>query len=155
LRLPLSMAIIKTLLVSCGGHTLALPFTRVQRELELPAEAVQAVGPRRFFRFEGEEVELVGLDGLLGLASGAPAGSLCVVLSEMPDRRVGFQVDRFLGQRDAFVKPLGFPLDRLPGMSGATVEGNGSVLFIIDPHPLLAGQATIPGCSQETFDVLS
>jgi two-component system chemotaxis sensor kinase CheA len=155
LRLPLSMAIIKVLPVSCGGHLLALPLTRVQQTLELPAEAVYTTGQRRFLRFDGEEVELVALDGLLGLAGGAATGRLCVVLSEMPNRRVGIQVDRFLDERDAFVKALGFPLDRLPGLSGATVEEDGNILFIIDPHPLLEGQVATPFRSKESFDVLS
>ncbi|NJC88720.1 MAG: chemotaxis protein CheA [Desulfuromonas sp.] len=156
LRLPLSMAIIRILLVSCGGHPLAIPLTRVQRTLELPSGEVRSVGHRHFFQLDEEEVELVALDSLLGLVGGAAADTLCVVLIELPGRLVGLQVDSLLGQRDAFVKNLGFPLDRLPGMSGATVQGNGSVLFIIDPHPLLEGQSAVSlSRSKETFDALS
>jgi len=156
LRLPLSMAIIRILLVSCGGHPLAIPLTRVQRTIELPVEDVKTTGHRRFFQLDEEELELVALDSLLGLAGNAAADGLCIVLIELPGRRVGLQVDCFLGQRDAFVKNLGFPLDRLPGMSGATVEGDGSVLFIIDPHPLLEGQtAALLSRSKETFDAFS
>ncbi|MCM2264168.1 MAG: chemotaxis protein CheA [Desulfuromonadales bacterium] len=156
LRLPLSMAIIRILLISSGGHALAIPLTRVQRTLELPVEDVTTTGFRRFFSLGEEEVELVALDSLLGLAGNPAADGLCVVLLELPGRRVGLQVDSFLGQRDAFVKNLGFPLDRLPGMSGATVEGDGRVLFIIDPHPLLEGQtAAILFRGKETFDALS
>ncbi|TLM63146.1 MAG: chemotaxis protein CheA [Deltaproteobacteria bacterium] len=155
LRLPLSMAIIRILLVGCGGDALAIPLTRVQRTLELPGAAVAARAGRRFVALDGDEIELVALDRLLGLPGGAAPETLCLVLVELPDRRVALQVDRFLGQREAFVKPLGFPLDRLAGMSGATVEGDGSVLFIIDPHPLLEGQAAILSRSKETPDALS
>lgn len=156
LCLPLSMAIIKILLVSCGGQSLAIPLTRVQRTMELPVMEIRTTGSRRSFQLDEEEIELVALDNLLGLAGNTATDCLCVVLVELPGRRVGLQVDRFLGQRDAFVKNLGFPLDRLTGISGATVEGDGSVLFIIDPHPLLEGQiAVILSRNKETFDALS
>lgn len=155
LRLPLSMAIIRVLPVSSGGHPLALPLARVQQTLKLPVGAVHTVGSRRFFRLDGEDVELVALGELLGLAGVGAAVSPCVIVSETPSRRVGIEVDHFLDERDAFVKALGFPLNRLPGISGATVEENGSVLFIIDPYPLLEAQASIPFRSKEVFDVLS
>jgi chemotaxis protein histidine kinase CheA len=48
-------------------------------------------------------------------------------------------VDHFLGHREAFVKSLGFPLNLLTGLSGATVEGDGQVVFVIDPSSLLEG----------------
>lgn len=153
LRLPLSMAIIKILLASCSGQLLALPLTRVQGTLELPVEEIKTTGYRRFFRLDDADVELVSLGSLLGLADAPAADSLSVVLTEAPGRRVGLRVDRFLGQRDAFIKRLGFPLDRLPGMSGATVLADGSVVFIIDPHPLLEGHAaTIQTRSEEATD---
>ena len=138
LRMPLAMAIIRILQVSCGGRPLALPATRVLRTLELPATDVSTAGGRRFCQFDGEELELVRLAELLGLDP-APAGaSVYLALVEVKGRPVGVQVDRFLGQRNAFVKTLGFPLSLLPGISGATVEADGGVVFIIDPLPLLA-----------------
>jgi two-component system chemotaxis sensor kinase CheA len=136
------VAIIRVLLVGCGGQPLAIPLTRVLRTLELPATAIAGEAHRRIFQLDDEEIELVGLAERLGLVAAADSDSLCVVLIEAQGRRVGLQVDRFCGQREAFVKTLGFPLDRLPGMSGATIEADGSVVFIIDPHPLLAGLAT-------------
>lgn len=155
MRLPLSMAIIKILLVGCGGQTLALPLTRVQRTLELPAEAVRPSGRRRCFRHDDAEVELVALGDLLGLAAAPAADSLYVVLTEARGRRTGLLVDQFLGQRDAFIKHPGFPLDRLPGMSGATVLADGSVVFILDPQPLLEERTVIhQSCSEEAPDAL-
>ena len=106
--------------------------------------------------FDDEAIELVSLGERLGLAVAAAADSLCVVLTEVQGRRVGLQVDHFFGQREAFVKNLGFPLDRLPGMSGATVEADGSVVFIIDPHPLLEGPAaSMPARYEENPHALS
>jgi len=152
LHMPLSMAIIKILLVRCNGLPLAIPLTRVQRTLELPAAAVLEGTPGRAFRLDDAEYALHSLGELLGGASGSGTDGgkdLCVVVIEAPGRPAGLQVDALLGQRDAFVKSLGFPLSRLPGMSGATIAGDGSVMFIVDPYHLLEGGG-LPARYQES-----
>jgi len=140
MRLPLSIAIIKILLVSCAGHPLAIPITRVQRTLDLPTSEIQRSGQKRVFRLGEEVVSLYSLTEALGLPEVTAGETTWVVLTEVHGRRVGLQVDHFLGQREAFVKSLGFPLNLLTGLSGATVEGNGQVVFIIDPQSLFEDQ---------------
>ena len=137
--LPLSIAIIKILLVSCAGRTLAIPITRVQRTLDVPTCEIQRSGQKRVFRLGEEVVALCSLAEALGLPEVAAGDTTWVILTEVRGRRVGLQVDLFLGQREAFVKSLGFPLNFLTGLSGATVEGNGQVVFIVDPQSLLEG----------------
>ena len=65
---------------------------------------------------------------------------MSVKLTEWQGRPLGLQVDSFIGHRDAFVKTLGFPFDRMTGLSGAAIEGDGSVLFVVDPQSLLTGR---------------
>ena len=137
MRLPLSIAIIKILLVSCASHPIAIPITRVQRTLDLPTEEILRSGQKRVFRLGEEVVSLFSLREARGFAEIATGETTWVILTEIHGRRVGLQVDHFLGQREAFVKSLGFPLNLLTGLSGATVEGNGHVVFIVDPQPLL------------------
>ena len=137
MRLPLSIAIIKILLVNCAGHPLAIPITRVQRTLDLPTCEIQRSGQKRVFRLDEEVIRLYPLTEALGLPEVAAGETTWVVLTEVQGRRVGLQVDRFLGQREAFVKNIGFPLNLLTGLSGATVEGDGQVVFIVDPQSLL------------------
>jgi len=137
MRLPLSIAIIKILLVNCAGHPLAIPITRVQRTLDLPTSEIQLSGQKRVFRLDEEVISLYSLTEALGLPEVAAGETTWVILTEVQGRRVGLQVDHFLGQREAFVKSLGFPLNLLTGLSGATVEGNGQIVFIIDPQSLL------------------
>ena len=140
MRLPLSVAIIKILMVSCGGHPLAIPITRVQRNLDLPSQDIDINGLRRTFILDEEEIRLYRLTAALGLPD-VPAGETTwVILTEIQGRRVGLEVDCFLGQRDAFVKQIGYPLNLLSGLSGATVEGTGRVVFIIDPQTLFEQQ---------------
>ncbi|GEM_PF-457617 len=136
MRLPLSIAIIKIVLVSCAGHLLAIPITRVQRTLDIPTSEIQGFGHKRVFRLGEEDVSLYSLTAVLGLPA-VPAGEITwVVLTEVQGRRIGLQVDRFIGHREAFVKSLGFPLNLLTGLSGAAIEGDGQVVFIVDPQSL-------------------
>ena len=155
MRLPLSVAIIKILLVSCAGNHLAIPVTRVQRTLDLPTREIQRSGQKRVFRLDEEEVNLYSLTTALGLPE-VPAGEITwVILTEVHGQRVGLQIDSFLGHREAFVKSLGFPLNLLTGLSGATIEGDGQVVFIVDPQPLLAKHQLFQANSQGESDALS
>lgn len=137
MRLPLSISIIKILLVSCAGHPLAIPITRVQRTLDLATREIQTAGKKRAFHLEEELISLYSLNAALGLPEEDRGETTWVVLTEIQGRRIGLQVDHFLGQREAFVKSLGFPLNLLTGLSGATVEADGQIVCIVDPSALL------------------
>lgn len=137
MRLPLSIAIIKILLVSCAGRTLAIPITHVQRTLDLPTSEIETSGQHRVFHLDDEEFCLYSLAEVLDLPQAAAGDTTWTILTEVRGRQIGLQVDAFLGQRDAFIKPVGFPLNLLTGLSGATVEGDGRVTYVVDPQALL------------------
>src|SRR5210317_848344 len=139
MRLPLSISIIKILLVSCAGHPVGVPLTRVERTLDLQTSEIRCSGQKRGFSLDEEVIRLHSLSGALGLPEVAAGETTWVILTEVQGRRIGLQVDHFLGQREAFVKSLGFPLNLLTGLSGATVEGDGKIVFIVDPLSLLEG----------------
>jgi len=136
MRLPLSIAIIRILLISCGGRTLAIPLSRVLRTLDLTTGEIDNSGKQSAFRLDEESIPLYPLAEALGLTAGTAGETTWVVLTEIKGRRIGLRVDRFIGQREAFVKALGFPLNLLTGLSGATIEGDGQVVFIVDPQAL-------------------
>jgi two-component system chemotaxis sensor kinase CheA len=136
MRLPLSVAIIKVLLVDCAGRPLAIPLTRILRTLDLPASAIMASGQTRGFHLDDEFIGLYSLAAAIGQNGASTSDIVWIVLTEINGRRIGLQVDRLLGHRDAFVKSLGFPMNLLNGLSGATIEGNGQIVFIIDPQAL-------------------
>lgn len=137
LTLPLSVAIIRVLLVQCAGHAMAIPITRVQRTLELPRESLQRSGRQLVISFEGEALPLLSLRGILGLEPSSPGAMVAIVVTESQGRRVGLVVDQLTGQQEAFVKALEFPLNRLAGIAGATLLGTGQVVFVLDPQGLL------------------
>ena len=137
LRLPLSVAIIRLLLVECGGELLALPITRVLRTLELERAEIRSSGRQMVVPLGNELVPLLSLRRMLRQPAKPVAGTIPVVVSEARGRKIALVVDRLVGQREAFVKSLAFPLDRIAGVSGATILGDGRIVFIIDPQGLL------------------
>ena len=116
---------------------MAIPITRVQRTLDLPTNEIQRTGQKKTFLLDEEVISLYSLTDALGLPEGVAGETTWVILTEVRGRRVGLQVDRFVGHREAFVKNIGFPLNLLTGLSGATVEGDGQVVFVVDPQSLL------------------
>lgn len=147
LRLPLSVAIIRLLLVECGGELLALPITRVLRTLELERAEIRSSGRQMVVPLGNELVPLLSLRRMLRQPAKPVAGTIPVVVSEVRGRKIALVVDRLVGQREAFVKSLAFPLDRIAGVSGATILGDGRIVFIIDPQGLLDEGAASGGRS--------
>lgn len=136
LRLPLTLAIVRALLVSCGGERYAIPLAGVQEIVEVPAERVHRVGSYRATVLRGNALPLVSVHEALGLpAPENPGRLLCVVTGGR--RRVGLWVDRVLGEGEIVVKPLGSYLGQVDGVSGATILGDGRVALILDPSALV------------------
>jgi two-component system chemotaxis sensor kinase CheA len=133
LKLPLTIAIINVLLVAVGRLTVAVPLTAVIRTLELRRDELASMNGEEFFFLNDEELPLLSLQGLLNIPGGnEPGDSLSVFVAEIKGRRVGIRVDRLLGHQEVFVKPLARPLTVLPGLNGATILGDGQIIFILD-----------------------
>ncbi len=153
LQLPASVSIIRILLVECAGHTLGIPITRIYRNLEVSRNEIRSARGRLSLSLPPERTEEEDPDGKEGVEEiavpllslrkilrlpGAPfRGLIPVVVTESRGSKVGLVVDRLVGHREIFAKPLAPPLDRLPGVSGATILGDGRVIFLIDPQVLL------------------
>ncbi len=138
LTLPLTIAIINVFVLKVSSLTLAVPVTGVLRTLELRREQVQNDGKQVSFMLDDEDVPLVSLKRMLGLPLSPSALEFQpVIITEVKGRRVGVSVDRVMGQREVHVKPLGRPLDRLRGLAGAAILGDGEAIFILDLATML------------------
>ncbi|WP_427132086.1 hybrid sensor histidine kinase/response regulator [Pseudarthrobacter sp. S9] len=133
---PITLAVLRCLLVESDGQRFALPFHRVILSQRYdPASQSSAEG--RPVIFVGDQpVPVSTLAGTLGLESAEPSNGPIVVLADTA-RRHGFQVDRLVGQRDVVVKGLNGLLAHLPAVAGASVEPDGSVLIVLDPPGLI------------------
>ena len=137
LKLPLTVAIVKMLLVDLAQQIFAIPITRVVRTLSVPVEEVSESQGRLFLTLdEDEDEELIPLYELRELlsAAGDPErnGDLTIVLVEITNRIVGIMIDSITGQEDIVIKPLCYPLEHLTSYSGMTILGDGSIVPILD-----------------------
>lgn len=135
LRLPLTLAIVRALLVSCGGERYAIPLAGVQEIVEVAAERVHRVGSYRAILLRGSVLPVVSVHEVLELPAPEQGDRmLCVVTGGR--RRVGLWVDQVLGEGEVVVKPLGGYLGQVPGVAGATILGDGRVALILEPAAL-------------------
>jgi two-component system chemotaxis sensor kinase CheA len=137
LRLPLSLAIMRALLVDCDGIQLALPLTRVIQTLEIPAERIQSSGKQLLIPYQGKLLPLLSLRKILRRPKGKRIDPLPVVVTEVVGRRIGLVVDRLLQQREIFIQNLPEPFAQLRSCSGGTILGNGQIVFLLDLQALL------------------
>lgn len=137
LRVPLSLAIMRALIVDCDGIQLALPITRVIQTLEIRAEEIQSSGKQLLISYQGKLLPLLSLRKMLRRPKGGRIDPLPVVVTEVVGRRIGVVVDRFLQQREIFVQNLPEPFAQLRSCSGGTILGNGQIVFLLDLQALL------------------
>src|SRR5712671_2595094 len=136
-ELPLSVSMANLLLVQVGGELYGVPLHRVllTTEYDLSARGGEGFDARSLVVM-GELVRAYGLAKLFGLPSLAPPGPRPFVVMEVDGLRFAVSVDRLVGQEEAVLKPLFPPLDRIRGLAGITVLGNGRPLLVLDPRGL-------------------
>jgi two-component system chemotaxis sensor kinase CheA len=133
LRLPLTVAIVKMLLISLLDHTFAVPITRVARTIRVKKEELNESQGRQYMNLDEELVSIFDLGELLKIDRHTDGRSVFnVVLVEATNRTVGLVVDDVVGQVDIVVKPLCYPIGHLKKYSGMTVLGDGRIVPILD-----------------------
>ncbi|MBE9536924.1 MAG: chemotaxis protein CheA [Proteobacteria bacterium] len=138
IKLPLSVAIIQVLLVKVGSYTSAIPINKVIQTLEVEKSALKRSQRKLAVMLEEELVPLFSMREVLGAEKADDSNRLIsIVITEMKNKKVGLVVDGLVGQQEAFIKPLDPPLMWTKGLSGATILGNGSVIFVLDIPNLL------------------
>ena len=161
LRLPLTLATFRGLLVSCGQTTYAIPLTYVQETLRPEPSQVRTISRRPVLHLRTRDTVLpmVRLDDVLqarGRSGRTAEDSPYVVVvrasESESDRPVALAVDQLVGQQDVVVKSLGQYLGRARGVSGASVLGDGQVVLIVDVPSLIKAsrQSDQPAAADET-----
>jgi chemosensory pili system protein ChpA (sensor histidine kinase/response regulator) len=136
-RLPLTLAVIRALVVEAEGHTFALPLGSVTQILRLDPEQCGRIGSQDVARVGGETLPRFALAKRLGLrGTSEPDPRPPAVVIGVGDRRYVVVLDRIAGGREVVVKSLGTHVRHAPGIAGATLMGDGSVVLILDPAEL-------------------
>jgi chemosensory pili system protein ChpA (sensor histidine kinase/response regulator) len=138
IRLPLTVAISDALMVQVGPETLAIPVPAVKAAIHVRPEEIRTVDDAESMEVEGEEVNLVRLDRLLGIPTRVvDDGPLSVVTLRTGRKTLGVAVDEFLVKEEIVIKNLGGFLQGFGPFSGATVTGEGRVILLLDALKLL------------------
>jgi len=133
LMLPRTVAIMNVLLVRLDPQVFAVPISKLIRTVELKRSDFQSSQRGRMILFEGEPIPVHNLRKLLsmpGESNDRPLYPALVV--EHGQRRFALLVDDFMGQEEAFIRPLGRPLSRIEGLAGVMTRGDGKPVFVLD-----------------------
>ena len=137
LTLPLTLAIIDALMIKVDNAIYAIPLDAVSETTKIETARLNEVHGQKAVTLRGEVLGLVELAELLGLPRNEKNRELLpTVILTVNDRRLGLVVDTLLERQDVVIKSLGDYLGDLPGISGATIMGDGSVVLILDPHEI-------------------
>lgn len=139
-RLPMTLAIARVLIVEAAQDTLAVPLSAVSQILRVEPDQVERVGQKPVLRVGGKTLPVVRLAEALSLKQVAEPESrrLPVLVLNLGDRQVALLCDKLVEAREVVVKTLGSLLRRVHGITGATLTGDGSVVLIVNPSELAA-----------------
>ncbi|WP_372390359.1 chemotaxis protein CheA [Xanthomonas sp. NCPPB 3582] len=131
IRVPLTLAILPTLLVQAGEAVYALPLARVVEVLHAPQTSLGWFDGRAVLDRRSHTLPLIDLRRWLGVTADQPP-LLTVVLLQAGETRFGLVVDQVRGREEVVIKPLPRALRGLPGYAGATLIGDGRMALILD-----------------------
>ena len=140
LRLPLTLAIVRALLVRVADEVYAIPLAHVSETIELESEILRTVKGREVLLARDEVLPLMRLRNLVGLPAYQPPSEIAlehVVVIDLGDRRAGLVIDELTGQEEIVVKQYDAVREGLPFFGGATLLSDGSPSLIVDVSSLL------------------
>ncbi|MFW2373494.1 MAG: chemotaxis protein CheW [Gammaproteobacteria bacterium] len=144
IKVPLTLAILPTLMIALGKFTFALPLSNVNEIFELDTRRTNIVDGQLMVMVREKAVPLFYLSKWLlkpGEVARYGEGKGQVIIVQLANRMVGLVTDQVVGQEEVVIKPLGALLQGLPGFAGSTITGDGGIALIIDVQSLLKTRA--------------
>jgi len=138
LHLPLTLSVLRALLVEVGGEPYAIPLNQMARAARIPRSEIGTLEGRPIFQLGDQRLALITSHQLLDypLPPVTPEDLPVVVLGER-NARFGLAVDRFLGERELVVQPLEKRLGKITGISAAAFNEEGAPVLIVDVEDLV------------------
>jgi two-component system chemotaxis sensor kinase CheA len=135
LKIPLTLAIIESLLVKIGDSHFVLPLAAIEECVELSRDDIKNSHGRNVANVRGHLTPYICLRDQFGVAGDRPEIEQIVIVA-VHGTRIGFVVDFVVGEHQTVIKPLGVLYQDIKGISGATILGDGSVALILSPGDL-------------------
>jgi len=133
IKLPLTLAIIQGLLVESDKEIFILPLSSVHETIKTDHAEIHYVNQKPVFKLREEVIPLINMDIIHSKASGFTLREKpYIIVVGLADRKLGINIDRFLGQEEVVIKSLGQYLGNAEGVAGATILGDGRIRLIVD-----------------------
>ncbi len=138
LKLPLTLAIIQSLLVEVEKEIYSIPLSAVLETLRVDTNEFHLIGGQEVLKLRDTVLPLIRLRNVFNVSGDDNGvGSCYVVIVGIAEKKLGLVVTRLLGQQEVAIKSLGKFLSKAPGIAGSTILGDGRVALIVDPVGLL------------------
>lgn len=141
IKLPLTLAIIAALMVESSGETFAIPLSGVMESIKIDSSSIHTVEGGDIIQLRDRLVPVFRLDRFFNLPRAAEREQEYVVIVGNGEKRGGIIVDRLMGQQEIVIKAMDDYLGELPGVSGGTVRGDGTVSLILDIGSIIGGKS--------------
>jgi len=138
LTLPLTLAIIKAMLVKVGEEIFAIPLMSIRETIKLNESEIKIIQNFEVVRVRDEVIPIIRLDKELGISDSLQSdkkdldGRISLVIVEYGQKSLGLAISQVIGEQDIVVKPLGSLVRRTKGIAAATILGDGRVALILD-----------------------
>jgi two-component system, chemotaxis family, sensor histidine kinase and response regulator WspE len=144
-QLPLTLSVIRTMLVDIAGEPYAFPLARIDRILTLQPSEITSIENRPYFTLDGNHIGLISAAQVLELPTRSlPDEPIWVVtLSDAANNTYGLWVDRCLGERELVVRPLDSRLGKVPDISAAALMEDGALVLLVDVSDLIQSMSTL------------
>jgi two-component system chemotaxis sensor kinase CheA len=140
MTLPITLAIIKALIVEAGGQTFAVPLSSVLEIIRTTEDQVETVETREVIAIRNETVPLLRLTEAFMLPVREGRSSLYLIIVGLAERRLGIVVEALRDQQEIVIKPMGKRLSKVRGIAGATELGDRrGVVLVLDVESLMEG----------------
>ncbi|WP_317931707.1 chemotaxis protein CheA [Halioxenophilus sp. WMMB6] len=138
IKVPLTLAIMPTLMIMLADQTFALPLVNVDEIFHMDLTKTNVVDGQECITIREKAIPIFHLkQWLVPKCPYQPPQQGHVVIVSVGTQRVGFVVDQLIGQEEVVIKPLGKMLHGTPGMAGATITGDGTIALILDVPSML------------------
>lgn len=137
IKLPLTLAINRSLLIKQRGRIFALALSNVIEIIDLDTKEIQSMQRHKVALVRNSFLPLFELERLLGEKAEKREGNMPVVVVGLVDKRIGIIVDELVGEQEIVIKSLGGYIGDIHGLAGATIMGDGSVALILDVRGLV------------------
>ena len=133
LKIPLTLAIMQSLLVGAQEEFYAIPLASVLETVRVPVDDIYTIDGKNVLRLRDEVLSLVKLSDIFGVKQVFDGGEQTyVVIIGVAETKLGIIVDSLVGQEEVVIKSMGDYLQNIPGIAGATIRGDGRVTLIVD-----------------------